>query len=95
MRTYLRVSGTLFGSWLWTVRLLPTAATLLAAGPLPDSAYQGSGAVLITSPGTAAREQVIIRLGQGEVYGLLCEFQNADSLPRHSAMGMWAVLRVE
>ena len=41
MRTYLRVSGTLFGSWLWTVRLLPTAATLLAAGPLPDSAYQG------------------------------------------------------
>jgi hypothetical protein len=71
------------------------AATLLAAGPLPDSAYEGSGAVLITSPGTAAREQVIIPLGRGEVYGLLCQFRNADSLPRHSAMGMWAVLRVE
>ncbi len=71
------------------------AATLLAAGPLPDSVYQGSGAVLITSPGTAAREQVIIPLAHGEVYGLLCEFRNADSLPRHSAMGMWAVLRVE
>jgi hypothetical protein len=71
------------------------AATLLAAGSLPDSAYQGSGAVLITSPGTAAREQVIIPLGRGEVYGLLCEFRNADSLPRHSTMGMWAVLRVE
>jgi hypothetical protein len=71
------------------------AATLLAAGPLPDSAYEGSGAVLITSPGTAAREQVIIPLGRGEVYGLLCQFRNADSLPHHSAMGMWAVLRVE
>lgn len=71
------------------------AATLLAAGPLPDSAYESSGAVLITPPGTAAREQVIIPLGHGEVYGLLCEFRNADSLPRHSAMGMWAVLRVE
>jgi hypothetical protein len=71
------------------------AATLLAAGPLPDSAYNGSGAVLITAPGTTAREQVIILLGHGEVYGLLCEFRNADSLRRHSAMGMWAVLRVE
>jgi hypothetical protein len=71
------------------------AATLLAAGSLPDSAYAGSGAVLITAPGTAAREQVIIPLGRGEVYGMLCEFRNADSLPRHSAMGMWAVFRVE
>ena len=71
------------------------AATLLAAGPLPDSAYEGSGAVLITAPGTAAREQVVVPLGRGEVYGLLCEFRNANSLPRHSAMGMWAVLRVE
>jgi hypothetical protein len=71
------------------------AARLLAAGPLPDSAYEGSGAVLITAPGTAAREQVIIPLGRGEVYGLLCAFRNAESLPRHSAMGMWAVLRVE
>ena len=71
------------------------AATLLAAGPLPDSAYEGSGAVLITAPGTAAREQVIIPLGRGDVYGLLCQFRNADSLPRHSAMGMWAILRVE
>jgi alpha-D-ribose 1-methylphosphonate 5-triphosphate synthase subunit PhnH len=71
------------------------AATLLAAGPLADSAYAGSGAVLITAPGTAAREQVIIPLARGDVYGLLCEFRNGDSLPRHSAMGMWAVLRVE
>jgi hypothetical protein len=71
------------------------AATLLAAGPLPDTAYAGSGAVLITSPGTAAQAQVIIPLARGEVYGLLCEFRNADSLPRHSAMGMWAVLQVE
>jgi hypothetical protein len=71
------------------------AATLLAAGPLPDSAYEGSGAVLITAPGTAAREQVVISLTRGDVFGLLCEFRNGDSLPRHSAMGMWAVLRVE
>jgi hypothetical protein len=71
------------------------AARLLAAAPLPDSAYDGSGAVLITPPGTAAREQVIISLARGDVYGLLCQFRNADSLPRHSAMGMWAVLRVE
>jgi hypothetical protein len=71
------------------------AVRLLAAAPLPDSAYEGSGAVLITAPGTAAREQVIISLARGDVYGLLCQFRNADSLPRHSAMGRWAVLRVE
>ncbi len=71
------------------------AAKLLAAPSLADSAYEGSGAVLITAPGTAAREQVIIPLGRGEVYGLLCGFRNADSLPRHSAMGMRAVFRVE
>jgi hypothetical protein len=71
------------------------AATLFAAGSLPDSAYEGSGAVLITAPGTVAREQVIVHLKHGEVYGLLCEFRDAASLPRHSAMGMRAVIRVE
>ncbi|HEY7636998.1 MAG TPA: hypothetical protein VH763_15720 [Gemmatimonadales bacterium] len=71
------------------------AAKLLAAGPIPDSAYAGSGAVLITPPGTPAREQVVIPLAPGDVYGLLCEFRNGDSLPRHSTMGMWAVLRVQ
>lgn len=71
------------------------AARLLAAAPLPDSAFESSGAVLITPPGTSAREQVMIPLARGQVYGLLCEFRDADSLPHHSALGMWAVLRVE
>jgi len=75
--------------------IAPNSVNAVGSRPASRQRVSGSGAVLITSPGTAAREQVIIRLGQGEVYGLLCEFRNADSLPRHSAMGMWAVLRVE
>jgi hypothetical protein len=72
-----------------------SAAKLLAAGPLPLAAYDTSGSVLITAPGTTAHEQVVIPLAQGEVYGLVCEFRNADSLPRHSTLGMWAIMKVE
>lgn len=72
-----------------------SAATLLASGSMPEEAYDTSGAVLITAPGTTAHEQVVIPLGKGEVYALLCEFRDADSLPQHSTMGMWATLRVE
>jgi len=72
-----------------------SAAALLAAGSIPDSAYDESGAVLITAPGTTAHEQVVIPLAKGQVYALLCEFRDADSLPQHSSMGMWATLRVE
>jgi hypothetical protein len=72
-----------------------SAAALLAAGPIPDAAYDVSGSVLITAPGTTAREQVVISLSKGDVYGLLCEFRDGDSLPRHSTMGMWATVRVE
>jgi hypothetical protein len=50
---------------------------------------------LITAPGTTAHEQVVVTLAKGDVYGLLCEFRNADSLPRHAALGMWKVLKVE
>ena len=66
-----------------------------AAGPLPLAAYDISGSVLITAPGTTGHEQVVIPLARGEVYGLVCEFRNADSLPRHSAQGMWKVMTVE
>jgi hypothetical protein len=72
-----------------------SAAKLLAAGPLPLAAYNISGSVLITAPGTTAHEQVVIPLARGEVYGLVCEFRNADSLPRHSTLGMWAIMKVE
>jgi hypothetical protein len=72
-----------------------SAKALLSAGPLPQSAYDISGSVLITSPGTSSRERVLATLSPGDVYGLLCEFRDGDSLPRHSTMGMWAVLRVE
>lgn len=72
-----------------------SAAVLLAAGPIPDSAYDVSGSVLITAPGTTAHEQVVIPLSTGDVYGLLCEFRDGDSLPRHASMGMWATLQVE
>jgi len=72
-----------------------SAEALLAAGPVPEEAYDISGSVLITAPGTTAREQVLAILMAGDVYGLLCEFRDADSLPRHATMGMRAVLRVE
>lgn len=70
------------------------AQRYLSSGTIPDSAIEGSGAVLITPAGTSAHEAVTITLAHGDVYGLQCEFHDADSLPPHSKLGMWKVMQV-
>jgi hypothetical protein len=71
------------------------AAVFLKGASIPDSAYDISGGVLITEAATTSHEMLLLPLAHGEVYGLQCEFRDADSLPKHSTMGMWAVMRVE
>ena len=70
------------------------AASLLRGASFPDSAYAGSGGVLIAPAGQTAHETLVVPLVAGEVYGLRCEFRDSASLPAHSQMGMWAVLEV-
>lgn len=71
------------------------ATSLLAHDSIPDPDADAWGSVLIASAGHAALERILVPLVRGELYGLMCEFRNADSLPRHAKMGMVALLRVE
>jgi hypothetical protein len=71
------------------------ALRLMADGPVPDSLLRTSGAVLIAIPGATSHERLALSLTSGEVYGLLCEFRDADSLPPHSTKGMFGVITVE
>ena len=80
-------------------RFLPSvsaraARAYLAAGNVPDSAADPSGSVLIAYPGVAAHEQVLIQLVRGERYALMCEFRDAPAKPKHTTLGMVALLEV-
>lgn len=71
------------------------AATLLAHDSIPEPDADAWGSVLIANAGLAAHERILVPLARGELYALICEFRNADSLPRHARLGMVALLRVE
>ncbi len=71
------------------------AGKLLARDSIPDQDADPWGSVLIASPGQTAVAQIMVPLVHGELYALVCEFRNADSLPKHAKMGMVALLRVE
>ena len=80
-------------------RFLPSvsakaARAYLAAGNVPDSAADPSGSVLIALPGVTAHEEVLIPLVRGERYALMCEFRDAPSKPKHTMLGMVALLDV-
>ena len=71
-----------------------TARAYLAAGAVPDSAADASGSVLIALPGVTAHEEVLVSLAPGERYGLMCEFRDAPAKPKHTTLGMVALLEV-
>jgi hypothetical protein len=63
---------------------------------LPDSlAVDGAGSVLWAPAGVTTHDRLLVDVRAGEVYLLMCQFQNADSLPPHSKLGMIAVLESE
>ena len=72
-----------------------SAGRLLAADNIPDEAAELQGGVLIGMPGDTVRQQILDTLRAGDVYGLLCEFRDSTSAPKHSRLGMFAVVRVE
>lgn len=71
------------------------ASRLLTRDSIPDADADAWGSVLIASAGHAALERILVPLVRGELYALMCQFRNADSLPRHTKLGMVALLRVE
>ena len=80
-------------------RFLPSvsakaARAYLIAGNVPDSAADPSGSVLIAFPGVTAHEAVLVPLVRGERYALMCEFRDAPAKPRHTMLGMVALLEV-
>jgi hypothetical protein len=80
-------------------RFLPSvsakaARAYLAAGNVPDSAADPSGSVIIAFPGVTAHEEVLIPLVRGERYALMCEFRDAPAKPKHTTLGMVALLEV-
>lgn len=63
---------------------------------LPDSlAVDGAGSVLWAPAGVTQHERLLVDVRAGGVYLLMCQFQNADSLPPHSKLGMIAVFESE
>ena len=71
------------------------AGRLLARDSIPDADADSWGSVLIANSGKTATERVLIPLISGELYALMCQFRNADSLPQHAKLGMVALERVE
>jgi len=70
------------------------ARAYMVAGNVPDSAADPSGSVLIAFPGVTAHEEVMVQLVRGEHYALMCQFRDAPEKPRHTALGMVALLEV-
>ena len=71
-------------------------AALMMAQDSPLKDYRDSSlSVLVAEPGHTTSLRVLVPLAPGEVYGLRCGFQDADTLPKHVRLGMFAVVTVE
>lgn len=64
--------------------------TLAAAGGDPGDLTDGVVGILIAAPGDSSLGSLQVDLLQGRTYMLICQFQDADTLPPHIAMGMHA-----
>ena len=62
----------------------------LAGGGDPTDLMDGVVGVLIANPGATSLGGLSVELVQGRTYMMICQFQDADSLPPHIAMGMQA-----
>ncbi len=61
-----------------------------AAGRDPGDLLDGVVGILIAEPGTTAMGGLTADLAPGRTYMMICNFQDADSLPPHIVMGMHA-----
>ena len=72
------------------------ARRLISSGSLlSDSAAEMQGGVLVADPGETFRQQLLESLKAGDVYGIACEFRDSAGAPKHSRLGMIAVMWVE
>jgi hypothetical protein len=74
-----------------------TAADLLALQQRDEPfrpSIDGGNAVLFAQPGATGDGRLSVDFEPGRDYVLWCNFQNADSLPKHSAMGMFKEIHV-
>ena len=72
-----------------------SATRFLAADSIPDEARDSTGGVLIAGAQSATDQRLLTSLTHGELYGLICDFRNAPSQPRHAKLGMFALVRVD
>jgi hypothetical protein len=81
-------------------RLKPgvTADSLLAfaaAGGDPGDLADGVVGILIAGPGETSIGSLAADLTPGRTYMMICQFQDADSLPPHVVLGMQAAFTVK
>jgi hypothetical protein len=67
----------------------------LAAGGDPTDLIDGVVGILIAGPGATSIGSLNVDLVPGRTYMMICQFQDADSLPPHVAMGMQASFVVD
>lgn len=67
----------------------------LAAGGDPTDLTDGVVGILIAGPGAPSLGSLYVDLVPGRTYLMICQFQDADSLPPHVAMGMQASFVVD
>ena len=72
-----------------------SAQRIFMKGGVPDSLSDKFGAVLVADAGQTATERILVDLKRGEVYALVCSFQDTPTSPRHRKLGMYSVLSVK
>ena len=50
--------------------------------------------MLIAASGLPTRQELLLSLGHGELYGLLCDFRDGPRGMPHARLGMFALIRV-
>ena len=73
-----------------------SAVYFLANSTQTDTlAPDGAGSVLWAPAGKTAHERILVDATSGTTYAIFCQFQNADSLPIHTKLGMIALIQVD
>ena len=68
---------------------------MLARDDVPEHVVDPEGGVLIGPPGARVKQQILVELRAGELYGLRCEFMTGPTGNTHSKMGMVSLIKVE
>ena len=71
------------------------ASRLLAADSLPDAVRDSTGGVLIAGAKLRGTQELLLTLAPGELYGILCEFQDGAGKTKHVKLGMFGLVRVD